>query len=325
MPDEKHEARKPLEYDRTTSVVVVRGMRLLLALTLINTAVLLWFAVAGQQGPQYVKDAWARWQTRREVRKHQAAVVAIQQQALAYAPPADTIAYTEDPKRIASLAGAGYRPIPVADKTVSQWPAPVTLAPPPFWVELGKWGRAGQGYTASARSSTATVFLHERQTPAGERRLVVVHFTAQQDFDQPSKDDMVLTTRAILARAWPLYQPGTPRGNMDEAAVSLSLPAPDRSLVTRKPDGSYTVQRGPALTLYMGQPDPADLTHFTIPYDINGKGGTLDGWLRNGEIVLRPRAGVSHFTGGKQMWVLHPSSATSETAPASVPTTAAAP
>ena len=46
------------------------------------------------------------------------------------------------------------------------------------------------------------------------------------------------------------------------------------------------------LRVLAGQPDPADGTHFTIPYILNGKPGVIDGRLRaNGRVMLEPREG----------------------------------
>jgi hypothetical protein len=37
----------------------------------------------------------------------------------------------------------------------------------------------------------------------------------------------------------------------------------------------------PLLHLFAGQPDPADESHFTIDYEVDGDRGTIDGWLRD--------------------------------------------
>ena len=38
---------------------------------------------------------------------------------------------------------------------------------------------------------------------------------------------------------------------------------------------------GPQLRLFAGQADPADESHFTIDYEVDGDRGTIDGWLRD--------------------------------------------
>lgn len=46
------------------------------------------------------------------------------------------------------------------------------------------------------------------------------------------------------------------------------------------------------IRLFAGQPDPADPSHFTIGYAVNGRPGTIDGWLQDDERVkFRVRGG----------------------------------
>ena len=50
----------------------------------------------------------------------------------------------------------------------------------------------------------------------------------------------------------------------------------------------------PRVTIFAGQPDPANPAHFTIDYQSDGKNGTIDGWLQSDDtILLEPRAPVS--------------------------------
>ena len=49
---------------------------------------------------------------------------------------------------------------------------------------------------------------------------------------------------------------------------------------------------GDRVRIYEGQPDPADATHFTIDYDLNGQRGTIDGNLDEKEwVTFAPRSG----------------------------------
>jgi hypothetical protein len=55
--------------------------------------------------------------------------------------------------------------------------------------------------------------------------------------------------------------------------------------------------------LYHGQPDPNDASAFTIDYDLNGTGGTIDGKLTaSGNITLTPRNGRLVLLGGNGLW-----------------------
>jgi hypothetical protein len=44
--------------------------------------------------------------------------------------------------------------------------------------------------------------------------------------------------------------------------------------------------------VFAGQPDPRNASHFTIGYEVDGKPGTIDGWLlKDLTVVLEPREG----------------------------------
>jgi hypothetical protein len=51
---------------------------------------------------------------------------------------------------------------------------------------------------------------------------------------------------------------------------------------------------GPELfRFYAGQPDPADASHFTIGYDLDGRRGAIDGRLKdNGRVEFKPDTGA---------------------------------
>jgi hypothetical protein len=64
---------------------------------------------------------------------------------------------------------------------------------------------------------------------------------------------------------------------------------------------------GNRLRVLGGQPDPADASHWTIPYELDGKPGVIDGWLKDDAIVLRPRDGRMLPSAGTPQWELRPS------------------
>jgi hypothetical protein len=108
------------------------------------------------------------------------------------------------------------------------------------------------------------VFLHERRTAGGARRLVVLRRTPpgwRQSWDIP------LSFTATLidpAGAW-----GRP-----VATTALMADAVPAAFGDGTPGG-------PSLRLYAGRADPEDESHFTIDYESDGTKGTLDGWLRD--------------------------------------------
>jgi hypothetical protein len=75
------------------------------------------------------------------------------------------------------------------------------------------------------------------------------------------------------------------------------------------------VEPGSRLTLLTGQPDPADRSHFTIPYRVNGKSTVIDGWVTDRGLLLKPRGGQLATGAAGRAWQLDASTAPS-TAPA---------
>lgn len=105
--------------------------------------------------------------------------------------------------------------------------------------------------------SVGTAFLHERVPPRGDRRLVAV--------------DLFTTTI------------------MPNKVMSFSATAIDPSSAVHGPSALITLTRGDGVTVtlqpgdtfrvFAGQPDPDDVSHFTIDYLVNDTRHTVDGWL----------------------------------------------
>lgn len=108
------------------------------------------------------------------------------------------------------------------------------------------------------------VFLHGRRTPTGrEQRLVLVESYKVNRVPQ-------LYARSITLDA--LSNTTIRSGTFHAMPPGPSHPLPDYP------------------RLYVGQPDPADDSHFTIKYEYIDRGGTIDGWLKDDDtVVLEPR------------------------------------
>ena len=206
------------------------------------------------------KRTAARWQLLRQ-----------QARALAYRAPADQVVYESDPAEAAKLLslGGGYE----------RWNAPESPAfhIPQFW--RGHRQPLGQ-------SGHALVFLHERTSPGGNRRLVVVelgHLSYQRFAD-------ILFLPSVIELGTIGREPKyiSAHGGTFSAYVSASE----------------------RLRVFAGQPDPADKSHFTFDYEIeyqgNSKRGTFDGWLKdNDRVVLKPRIGERRPPYGWQPGLMH--------------------
>jgi hypothetical protein len=156
------------------------------------------------------------------------------------------------------------------------------------------------------------VFLHGLRTPAGATRLVCVYVQGPLSLRQlggvipPAVAGSVSgkATRTLRLVANPCLPGG---GNKpitlvkDGRATLLVYPAgmgqgpPISWTFTPAANGQseqFDIKIPEVFRFYAGQPDPADPSHFTIDYDLNGQRGTIHGYLRNDDsIQLKPSGG----------------------------------
>lgn len=113
------------------------------------------------------------------------------------------------------------------------------------------------------------VFLHQRQSPSGHQRIVAIRCIP-----------IYLASASILQSLQPIVVEPASLWHLDSRPKFT--PGPNH--------GGYPVSI--PINLYAGQPDPKDDSHFTLAYTLNGKPGTIDGWLNDDETVkLELRAG----------------------------------
>lgn len=108
----------------------------------------------------------------------------------------------------------------------------------------------------------ATLFLHHRQTPTRQDRILLLEVGGIINEGPPKlpRHRRLLTFEYMLARPGSLWR--------DAVAVG---------------GGEWTFPRWTELQgpfkFFAGQPDPHDPTHFTIRYEYEGQPGTIDGYL----------------------------------------------
>jgi hypothetical protein len=190
-----------------------------------------------------------------------------QRQCLAYAAPVDQVVYENDPERAAKLLRQpGY--VNVAP----QGAPPVAVHMPRCWSEAMNIGGVPVVNTGfGAGGPGATLFLHERTTASGVRRLVAV----QVPVGTPGVAGLPIPAPVVV-------QPATLRA---APAVRSAAAKIDLDLVFNYPSsGSFTLLSGPSGTtarFFAGQADAADLSHFTIPFECGASRGTIEGWLKD--------------------------------------------
>jgi hypothetical protein len=197
----------------------------------------------------------------------------------------------------------------------SEFQPPVRASLPDAFTDFD--GRANQTLFGGV-TEPALLFLHERTTPRGTKHLVVVRLYPGYEFgshDTFTDDHQTRTwtlgkSRRLAASAWDYPAPPASPRLASVWSVLLALPDRQRTLAEmpvrpRPVDASAALVSGAAdehppvpidygnrLRVYAGQADPADASHFTIAYQLDGKAGTIDGWAKDTGVVLRPREGA---------------------------------
>jgi hypothetical protein len=121
----------------------------------------------------------------------------------------------------------------------------------------------------NAAFARSLAFLHRRRSPGGVERIVAV-------------------------QCFPLYLTSA---SVVQAFQAVTVEPAPAWPVSRRPvrrdgpfNGGFPVRA--AVVVFGGQADAADPSHFTIAYTVDGRPGTIDGWLRDDEtVVLKVRPG----------------------------------
>jgi hypothetical protein len=204
-----------------------------------------------------------------------------QHACMTYSPSPDTVVYEEEPIKAAELLAkkAEYQPyILRRGNGLNSKPAAVNAAAlcpncyAHFQLASGIPGAGSNMFTMNTVGRPATVFLHERQSPAGHQRLVILTYHPETDtFTSNFIEDYNYDAEAIT--------PATLRSQPSVPLRSFGL------------DVMSSWPRHPPLArMYAGQPDPVDPSHFTIRYQMWGQEDVLDGRLDdNDNVTITPR------------------------------------
>jgi len=214
---------------------------------------------------------------------HQSKVLYRQYRCMNLKMPADAVVYEEEPDAAAQLLrSSDYVPYAlhrtqfVNDVETPLTPVQAAAFEPECWNKLATptspigldffvWGFGSR--------STATIFLHERTSSGGHRRLVCVSYAPER---------------------YRTFQPAFFPGMNYYASVALPATWSQPITVARCKYWGGSMRSGwpppPLVRVYAGQPDPNDPAHFTIRYQMWGQEDVLDGRLTDDDqITLRPR------------------------------------
>jgi hypothetical protein len=182
-------------------------------------------------------------------------------------PPAQVV-YANQPSDATLLLSEGYKPVTsIIGQGSGGAPSPSMSAGYAFAPlagvgeeTLGYYSRLGGGYVRHGVGSAPVrtgAFLHRRQHPQGQERLIAIVFLERQNYPGASRN---LEINALV------WRPATwaPGSRLQLGGLStLSLPEIDQRRVR----------------IFAAQPDSADTSHFTMAYEIDGQPGMIDAWL----------------------------------------------
>ena len=307
--------KSSLSYEQPASSPVPRWQfRLLFLLVLINLAITIQTAYAPGVGAG-VKRWWADYQAARRTR-------ALYRQAAAWALPAGTVVWEEDFEAAAKLlAGANYVPaqLPASIsygnyRFLAGWPRGAAAKPPAVASQLQRSFPIydDQGNIPQRVDDWALLLLHDLQSPAGTRRLVYVVLEGKTDLhgsvnassegpvNRPIQSTLSRKLRLIAAAC---QTDGTKEPRPRKGETTELLVAPGGDLKRSAPwhwdppadgqPGKVRVDPVNRFRFYAAQPDPADPSHFTIDYELDGERSRIHGRLKDdGVVEFKPDAGT---------------------------------
>ena len=197
----------------------------------------------------------------------------LQQACLRYDRPAEQVVYEEDPARAADLLKSGGEHVAIPADSAGG--PPIAGHVPGICLAMRRWAMRAEADEIRG----AVLFLQERQTAAGNRGLVCVE-----------------ADRAARRLRVTFIHPGA--STLDPAPVTevAVIPRPEEGLVqltsagdpfdSRLPPESEPPTTRADLRFFAGQADPQEPSHFTLPYERNGRRGELDLWVQDDKTVL---------------------------------------
>jgi len=203
--------------------------------------------------------AWRRYAPWLQQRN---AMLSAQRACLEYTPPPGSIVFQQ-------AADVTYEGKP--------WSQPSLRQPnvPPAWQNYhARHVAPFSSIPNSSIQSQGTLFLHERRSLGGFRKLVAVELRVVWHEKG--------TTFQAAKRA---IEPGTLRRDPRETWGGPTFPDPSKTNLVGQMQPLFQADYGSAVRFFPGVPDPADPSRFTIDYQIGDRRETIDGYLDDDDSV----------------------------------------
>jgi hypothetical protein len=215
--------------------------------------------------------------------------------------------YTEDPEESSRLLHGqkgGYSAVPLSLRLRSVMP------PPPAILSASADARTAlQGMPPSQLEGLT--YLHERTSPAGDKRIVLVclHASRQTQSDNTKTVDL-WTKRELRALVLKpnLSSPGGLVAVLWEGVLEIEQPVARRTQIPYDPSGGTPPRAGEVFRLLAGRSDASDPSRLLIDYTLDGKPGTIAMTLQNDDRLRidpdRGAATIEQFDtrGGRLTW-----------------------
>ena len=172
-----------------------------------------------------------------------------QRQCMRYERPSSTAVWTTHPSNPTD---------PDYDRLTGDEEGTLYVLNPRCWEQYKIEAGVSESQVFGHGPACPTVFLHERISPGGHRRLLRVQCVGDNALMLPN----VGFASYVIEPAGLWAQP-----------KSHSASVGDQS-------GKYAHAE-----IFFGQPDPSDASHFWIDFTVNERRGTIDGWLRDDDTV----------------------------------------
>ena len=127
------------------------------------------------------------------------------------------------------------------------------------------------------------LFMHERTSPAGNRRLVVMYGSLRRDVHELPAGVKPWMPKNVQPSSWKIPVPLV--YVYDPATLSTDLREVYHVSVGFDEWGVYGLAESVQFEIFPGQPDSHDPSHFTIRFQADDKTGAIEGWLRDDNTI----------------------------------------
>lgn len=329
-------AIKTLEYDHKSSQITRNQMRFFLLLLAVNTFLFATFICLPSASP-FLKQMWSDHEAKRDKERDAANLRKLIDACMNFSEPADRLVYAEpaaDAVKLLSEAGRSMTVAQLARRTqrggrygdsgeapimqalaLVHWQSPALRTRPPELIALDTEKNRLRDNPLAEIWDEGCAFLHQMTTQSGSSRLVWIAIDIHQSVSKPdvlagNETDQIYSIWLERTLTAYVFDPEVSEPHIVHTSALLRTP-PLRKL-TVKSETSAQLELRDQWRIFAGQLDPNNPSHLTIAYDIDGKPGVIDGWLKDGDrLMLEPRVGrlTGWNSGSEYVWDMTASSA----------------